>query len=87
MSESENKELDAQQEKKEPNTKQVSINNPSDFPQESKSNKNKEIVEEGALEKSTTNFDSRVIFCKIAGRSYNYMFLDIRGRVFSLGSK
>ena len=55
MSESENKELDAQQEKKEPNTKQVSINNPSDFPQESKSNKNKDTSSDSLLPSNINN--------------------------------
>jgi muramoyltetrapeptide carboxypeptidase LdcA involved in peptidoglycan recycling len=31
--------------------------------------------------------DSKTIFCKIGGKDYNYILLDIRGRIFSFGSK
>lgn len=31
--------------------------------------------------------DTRTIFSKIDGKDYNYLLLDIRGRVFSFGSK
>ena len=30
--------------------------------------------------------DTRIIFCKVGGKQYNYLLLDLRGRLFSFGS-
>lgn len=52
-----------------------------------KKRNSKYISESDFKQVDKENNVTRTIFCKIGGKDYNYLLLDIRGRVFSFGEK